>query len=766
MRNFLLFFFFITQVKAQHHITIQTPAPYASYLLYTTTFKHSGIADSTGAIRLTVSAGSYTLELSAIGYNSWKQVLVIDSDRTFNISLTQQVKDLQEVRIQGRLPTVTRQLDRYVVNLEGSPLLAGQSAWDALQYGPGIQTNANGSISVNGVSGVTIMIGNKVLRLSGDQLQQFMSSLSAEEIKSMEIIPHPGAAFDAEGAGGVIKINLSKKKNDGVAGNVGTTVRQGVYGKYQSFAGLTYQKRKFSLFGRYTTGDTEGFRSLNAIRGTKGSELKQYSDTYNRSRRKTNQVRIGGEFELAKHHTFGWEASGIFSHANTTLSGIKTVVQDTTVLATQPGRNNDINYSANINYEWVIDTNGRQLTVIADYLSPANVSHTGYYNNYYTGNEQMGYLNRNGIIDRKMEIYTAQADLKLRKLSIGAKVSTVNSRNYNDFSLYDSTSGHWNNDASQTNHFRYKETIYAGYANYTSSYKKLEYALGLRLEQTEGTSHSLTLGRNYSRSYLKLFPSAHIKYQHFSLGISRRISRPAYDIMNPFSYYIDQYTIKQGNPYLLPAFTIGTEVTWTFNPDLYVSLNHYRGKNKISDVELRSGEYTIVTFATLDKTTGSSAGVDWSFSPAKWWSASAYFSVGYDTYRDSAYSRNNLYAEVYINNQLTLSKTTTAQVMFRYVSPGNDRFYRADYDYAIMNIGVVQKIYHDKISLRAGVNDLLYREGNVKMSNTYLQQNNVTISKWDSRTAYLGITYNFKKGVKVRQVESKKSNEAESQRAN
>lgn len=99
-------------------------------------------------------------------------------------------------------PLIQRKIDRTVMNIEDNPLAGGKSSQEIMNLAPGVLVNYDGSISINGNPGTRIMVNGKLLQLSGEALQNYMSSLRAEDIASMEIIAHPPAQYSAEGTEG------------------------------------------------------------------------------------------------------------------------------------------------------------------------------------------------------------------------------------------------------------------------------------------------------------------------------------------------------------------------------------------------------------------------------------------------------------------------------------------------------------------------------------------------------------------------------------
>jgi len=116
----------------------------------------------------------------------------------------------------------------------------------------------------------------------------------------------------------------------------------------------------------------------------------------------------------------------------------------------------------------------------------------------------------------------------------------------------------------------YKSTsaVYAAYVNYTSGFDKFSYALGLRAESSNYNGTLINLDSTFKNSYpLSIFPSIFLseKFAHdqeVQLSATRKIQRPGFFQLIPYTNYSDTLNITKGNPRLLPQFTESFELTY------------------------------------------------------------------------------------------------------------------------------------------------------------------------------------------------------------
>jgi hypothetical protein len=64
------------------------------------------------------------------------------------------------------------------------------------------------------------LIDDRPTYLSGEDLAEYLRTISADETGQIELITQPGARYDAADNNGVINIKLRKNKRQGWSGNL------------------------------------------------------------------------------------------------------------------------------------------------------------------------------------------------------------------------------------------------------------------------------------------------------------------------------------------------------------------------------------------------------------------------------------------------------------------------------------------------------------------------------------------------------------------
>src|SRR5665213_720455 len=204
----------------------------------------------------TVTAGSYKINISALGYLR-QQSKLINMSNTQPIDIgkitlqTSAATQLKEVTISSTRPFIEHKIDRTVINVDALATNQGISAADVLEKSPGILIDpVNGAISLEGKSGAVVYIDDKKSYLTGNDLVAYLQSLPSGSLQAIELMTNPPAKYDA--AGGAV-INIRLKKNVVKGFNAGYTQLYGHshYGKVEERFNFDYRTGKFNLAGNF-----------------------------------------------------------------------------------------------------------------------------------------------------------------------------------------------------------------------------------------------------------------------------------------------------------------------------------------------------------------------------------------------------------------------------------------------------------------------------------------------------------------------------------
>ena len=156
-----------------------------------------------------VDTGSYLLQASCVGYHSYIVPLVaMVSIDTIQITL-QRGTTLQEVTVTAERPLYAMDGEKNMYNTKEDPSIQTGTASDALQNAPGVEVDAEGNITLRGVSSVEIWINDRPSHMNEEALKQYIKQLPANAIERIEVITNPSARYST--SGGVINIVTNQK---------------------------------------------------------------------------------------------------------------------------------------------------------------------------------------------------------------------------------------------------------------------------------------------------------------------------------------------------------------------------------------------------------------------------------------------------------------------------------------------------------------------------------------------------------------------------
>src|SRR5690606_20472816 len=108
--------------------------------------------------------------------------------------LQQESQQLNEVTVSAQKTLYEQEIDRLVINVSSSPVLAGGTAWEVLKRSPGLVVDEyKGSISMNGKNGVLVLINDKPTNTSLEVALSQLRGMSASNIERIELLHSPPA---------------------------------------------------------------------------------------------------------------------------------------------------------------------------------------------------------------------------------------------------------------------------------------------------------------------------------------------------------------------------------------------------------------------------------------------------------------------------------------------------------------------------------------------------------------------------------------------
>ena len=528
-------------------------------------------------------AGSYLFRSIANGkyliastHTGFRQTFSAAFDVTGNIEfppvvLRIETQQLSEVTITVKKPLLEQKIDRLIINVANSITSAGNTALEVLERSPGIIVDhQNNIISMNGKDGVIVMLNGKISRMPVSAIVQLLSGMSAGNIEKIELITTPPANFDAEGNAGYINIVLKENNNYGTNGSFTITAGYSKGMISQNSININHRKGKINLYGDlsyslvktpFTVIASSRFLNQSTITETNLS-VDRFSTTWNVN------GRAGIDLQLSNHTILGALLSGYdnhFSqHENNQNLKYKNSHLDTIMKLNNNEINHWTNYSANINLQHTYNKEDK-LSVNFDYIWYSNNQPVNYSTDFYNGagNFIFNQQYRSGKIT-PVTFWVGSLDFNnqlSKNISMEAGLKATLSNFDNGIYFERLKPNGYEKDSSLSTTYKLKENYSAAYTSFNITLsKKTNAKLGLRYEYTNSNLGTVLTKNIVDRHYGSLFPSLFLAHKineknSVNFSYSRRITRPTFNDLAPFTYYVDANTLLTGNPALQPSFS-------------------------------------------------------------------------------------------------------------------------------------------------------------------------------------------------------------------
>lgn len=689
-------------------------------------------------------------------------------------------KQIQEVEIIAKKKLIERKVDRLIFNVENSISATGGDALDALKVTPSIRVQ-NDQISMVGKNNMSVMIDDRLMQLSGDELTSFLKTIRSEDIKSIEVITNPPAKYDAQGNSGIVNIKLKKAKKNSISGNLKTSYTQATHPLGVFGGGLNYQKDKLTITSNinYNNGSIAPYQ-----------EYTIYYPSYtwfetNDKRRFLNSLsgRVALDYQVSPKTTMGVQYSGVLSKPlvkgkNTSYITSNSSTLDSLIITPSRTEIDRKTHSLNFHSITKVDTLGTQYSVDVDYFKFTSFLDNIFNTNTFLSNNvpiPNRYISANTISNQNIDIYSAKFDyempLKWVNLSFGGKVSFIN--NDSKVSYFDTSSMSPIFDSSKSNIFNYKENIQA---IYLSGNKKLsekwDLQLGLRLESTQTKGFSETLNQTNKNNYNKLFPTFYLTYKAtenstWGLNYSKRIDRPSYSDLNPFRFYSSAYNYSEGNPFLQPFFIDNIDLSLSyknFYTSLYVT-NMTNGFDQVTFVSNENPGQFVIPY-NFYKQLNVGIMQNYTFNKFAWFESNNSLSIYYAKTTSDLINTlpriDNWTVSFNSNNSFILNKSKTfrAEFGFTYQSPSVAGSYSLSKFY-YFDAGVRYSVLNKKLHIGLNAMDIFRTNRPIftQVVNGIVQRNN---EYDDTQKIRLSLTWNF--GKQLKSEKRDQSNEDEKNR--
>ncbi|WP_221400561.1 outer membrane beta-barrel family protein, partial [Apibacter mensalis] len=520
-----------------------------------------------------LSPGNYTIEVKHWGKIVYAKNWDLKEDIDLGEIKVAVEKEIQQVTVTGNKKLIERKVDRMVFNVENSVFSSGGDVLDLLKVTPRVKV-VNDQIELIGKSSLKVMVNDRLIPLSGDDLVNYLKSISSADVKNIEVITTPPAQYEAEGNSGLINIQLKKAKKDSWSSTIRTSYQQGFYGYGRAGGNFNYNKKKLTLgvSANYGNGLSQGIEKRKVFYPSQLWNEKDVGKYYENSvnSRFVVDYQLTPKWNTGIQYLINYSNPHSNSNDQTRLCAYGKKLDSLLQTHNHQESISRLN-SVNGYSHFAIDSLGRKLKVNFDYFNYNKENEINYFTNTYDDTMKRIYsyfpVENRGTLE--INNYSGKVDMeypmKNIKLEYGTKVSFTKTES----GLKNSRLKNGNSESTNKDNFNYTENTQAVYISVNKELKKWDFKAGLRMENTQTCGNSKITHQKNKNNYVKLFPTFYALYKandnnSYSLSYSRRIERPDYNSVNPFRYYSNPYSYSEGNPFLKPILSHNIEFSYDY----------------------------------------------------------------------------------------------------------------------------------------------------------------------------------------------------------
>lgn len=646
-----------------------------------------------GAFELNgLSAGSGLLKITGVGWATQFVVINNTTQELGVLTLVKTVNTLKQVNVTGEKADQITTMEKKVFNVDKNLVSGAGSATDLLRNLPIANVDADGNISIRGSGQVTVLIDGKPSGMTGANRQAVLDQLPAAGIERIEFITNPGAAYDAEGVGGIINIILKKNMKQGANGNM--ALAAGSRDKYNANMQLNYRNKALNINTSYA------FRTNPLYNYGGGYRISTLPDTtfalkqsdFGQTENYTHVARLAIDytFNPKAFISFSWN----YNARKTVLFDQMTYENfDQDSLFVQrfnritDNTNQTYTNDLNVFYKQQFKKPGQELA-LAGFYSPSRTDNRSLYHQYDLPEGSSDTLLQSQVNLQQFNNAVLQADYaqpinQSNKIDAGIKTTNRFISGFNQFSVRDNATGIFTTDPLFLTNFNYAEWVYAAYGTYQHKWQKVTSTSGLRFENTNYTILQIESAERINRQYTNLFPSLFINWKasskaEWQVSAARRINRPNPQNLNPVPDLSDPFTLRIGNPNLRPELITSFEFSHIHNWEKHgltatLYLRNIQGTiQRIRSVDSLGISY--VRFLNLNHATNTGIELIGRHDINKWWNFTtnfnAYYTVLSGNTSDGLITNNGYVYTAKLLSNFKIKRKTDVQVSSNYASPG------------------------------------------------------------------------------------------------
>lgn len=507
----------------------------------------------------------------------------------------EKLKVLEEVKVVKEVKTFTNKNGNIKIDVANSIFNSVPNTVDLLAKLPKIQISPDKeSITVIGKGTPIIYIDNQIVTMND------LNSLSVDDIKTIEIINNPSSKYEANGRV-VLLITRKLSKKEGFKVTISETAS--FQKKFNNYFGInsSVKKKKLEFKANFN------YNQINVWEGNGNNFTIPNFDIISNYNviaiTKRPQFIFGGGlfYKINEDDYFSINANrraqkDIFDIVTDTYNQQQTTINNINTLNANDEFRNFTNVFLNYNHK--IKSIGGQLFTGFQVSNFNQEIDSEIFNNFNNTNFE---LSQNRFQKIKINVYSARSDFEKEfknKMKFELGVLFLKANPTTDFEV-----NTINPSSDLSSNYNYKETNNAVYSNLSGTIKKVNYAIGLRVENTiakgkNASESNLVIDKNYTNFFPKLELEIPIDSTNtMTFNYAKSISRPNFSTASQLSTYINPYLIWNNNININPTITDEVSLAYQFK-DKSVKLSYYDIKNPVYFATSYDDSQNLLTFQT------------------------------------------------------------------------------------------------------------------------------------------------------------------------
>ena len=650
-------------------------------------------------------------------------------------------KELGEVVVKAHLPQYKKTHEGLLTNVAGTVLSKMGTAEDVLKHVPSIVKKKDGYEVVGK--------GTPIIYINGRKMQDIseLDNIKSSDIKSVEVIQNPGAAYDAS-VNAVIKIKTIKKKGEGFGFDTRSVYWYNKHDNTIQQVNMNYRHNGLNLFATYKFSDATWMQKATYEQTVHVDTLwQQHNNNEVTGRIESHRLISGFSYDFNANHSIGarytltspgYSRSKDFFDSQVTADGKFYDYIKTDGLT---GDKDNPSHQLNAYYNGTLGKTTIDLNT--DLYFSTNRAYA------YSDEQSQEHDSRN--INSKNRVSNKMVATKLvitspllgGNLSYGAEY--IHTRRNDDYEVN-------RTDLLANSYSKLEEQTASPFIQYARLTPIGNITAGLRYEYVRFKYYDAGIYQpEQSRSFRNLFPTisygAKIGKVMAQLSYSVKTSRPSYSQLSNNVSYMNRFTRQTGNPYLDNETNHRVELSgvWKF---IQFMVNYKDSRNAIiywAEQIPGNEAITMISRKNVKSLKSMTAYISAAPKIGIWvpqinlGMQKPWFTLHTDV---ASYRLNRPIFMGNFNNAFSLPCSITLNVDYRYQSKGNTMNVYLAKEQHVLDVSISKSFLKDALTLEIKGNDLLYKCWDADL--LYNQKMELLqVSKRGTRDLQLTLRYKF-----------------------